>query len=96
MWLLLDTRALLLAEREFLGFAPMIGMNRQLVTDEPVEFEKLPVEVQDCRKITDHFRGIYRIYPNLIKEDRRMSICNLLDFGTIGSQPVMSINLPDH
>ena len=39
----------------------MIGANRQLVTDEPVEFEKQPVEVGDCRKITDHFRGIYRI-----------------------------------
>ena len=35
----------------------MVGENRQFVTDEPVE-------VQDCRKITDHFRGIYRIYPN--------------------------------
>ena len=33
----------------------MIGENRQLVTDEPVEFEKQPVEVQDCRKLTDHF-----------------------------------------
>ena len=43
-----------------------------LVTDEPVEFEKYPVEVQDCRKITDHFRGIYGIYPDLIKENRRM------------------------
>ena len=31
----------------------MIGENQQLVTYEPVE-------VQDCRKITDHFRGIYR------------------------------------
>jgi hypothetical protein len=51
----------------------MIGENWQLVTDEPVEFEKLPVEVQDCRNITDHFRGIYRIYSNLIKENRRMS-----------------------
>jgi hypothetical protein len=30
---------------------------------EPVE----PVEVQDCRKITGRFRGIYRMYPNLIK-----------------------------
>ena len=50
----------------------MIGENRQLVTDEPVE-------VQDYRKITDHFRGIYRIYPNLIKENRRMSTCNRLD-----------------
>jgi hypothetical protein len=41
----------------------MIGENRQLVTDEPVEFEKLPVEVQDCRKITGRFKGIYRLYP---------------------------------
>ena len=45
----------------------MIGENRQLVTNEPVEFEEYPVEGQDCRKITDQFRGIYRIYPNLIK-----------------------------
>ena len=52
----------------------MIGEHRQLVTDEPVEFEKQPVEVQDCRNITDHFRGIYRIYLNLIKANRRMSI----------------------
>jgi hypothetical protein len=29
----------------------MIGENRQLVTNEPVEFEEEPVEVQDCRKI---------------------------------------------
>ena len=28
----------------------MIGENRQLVTNEPAEFEKYPVEVQDCRK----------------------------------------------
>ena len=28
----------------------MIGENRQLVTSEPVEFEKSPVEVQDCQK----------------------------------------------
>ena len=39
----------------------MIGENRQLVTNEPIEFEKTPVEVQDYKKITDHFRGIYRI-----------------------------------
>ena len=38
--------------------------NRRLVTDEPVEFEKYPVDVQDGRRITDHFRGICRIlYP---------------------------------
>jgi hypothetical protein len=74
----------------------MIGENRQLVTNEPVEFQKKPVEVQDCRKITDHFRGIYRIYPNFIKEIRRMSTCNRLDFQTLRSLPIMLKNLPDH
>ena len=67
----------------------VIGENRQLVTDEPVEFANSPVEVQDCRKITDKFRGIYGIYPNLLKENRRMSTCNRLDLQTLGSQPVM-------
>ena len=47
--------------------------NRQLVTNEPVE-------VRDCRKITDHFRRIYRIYPNLIKENRRMRTCHRFGF----------------
>ena len=60
-------------------YCSMIGENRQLVTNEPVE-------VQDCRKITDIFRGIYRIYPNLIKENRRMWTWNRLDLGTLGSQ----------
>ena len=50
----------------------MIRENRQLVTDELVELEKYLTEVQDCRKITDQFRGIYRIYPILIKENGRM------------------------
>jgi hypothetical protein len=61
----------------------MIGENRQLVTNEPVKFEIKPVEVQDCRIITDHFRGISKIYPNLIKENRRMSTCNRLDLHTL-------------
>ena len=73
----------------------MIGENRQLVTDELVELEKQPVEVQDCRKITDRFRGIYRIYPNLIKENQRMLTCNQLDLQTLGSQLIMPKNLPD-
>ena len=75
---------------------PMIGENRQLVTNELVEFEKWPVEVQDCRKITDHSRGIHRIYPNLIKENRRMSTCNRSDLQTLGSQPLMPQYLPNH
>ena len=47
-------------------------------------------------KITNHFRGIYRHYPNLIKENWRMWTCNWLDLQTLGSQPVMLKNLPDH
>jgi len=43
----------------------MIGENQQLATNEPVE-------VQYSKKITNHFRGIYRIYPNLIEENWRM------------------------
>ena len=54
----------------------MIGENRQLVTNEPVE-------VQDYRKITNHFREIYRIQPNLIKENRRKWTSNRLDFAHI-------------
>ena len=68
----------------------MIGENRPLVTNEPVE-------VEDCRNISDHFGGIYRIYSNLTKETRRMSTCNRLDLQTLGSQPVIvPKNLPDH
>jgi hypothetical protein len=47
----------------------MIGENRQSATNELVE-------VQDYKKITDHFRGIYTIYSNFIKENRRMSTCS--------------------
>ena len=58
----------------------MIGENRQLVTNEPVEFKEKLIEVQECRKFTDHFRRICRIYhPNSITENRRMSTCNRLD-----------------
>ena len=74
----------------------MIGKNRHLITDELVGFEKWPVEDQDCKKNTDQFRGIYRIYPNLIKEHQRMSTCNWLDLQALGSQPIMPRNLYDH
>ena len=40
-------------------------------------------------KITKRFRGIYRIHPKLIKENRRMSTCNWLDLQILGSQPIM-------
>ena len=68
----------------------MIGENRRhLVADEPVE-------VQDCRKITDHFRGIHRTYPTLIKENRRMSACNRLDLQNTRISTDYAKNLPDH
>ena len=37
-----------------------------------------------------------RIYPNLMKETRRMSTCNRLDLQTLGSQSIMPKNLPDY
>ena len=40
----------------------MNGESRLLVTDEPVEFEKQLVEVEDFRKITNDFRAVYGIY----------------------------------
>ena len=67
---------------------PMIRENRQLVTYEPVE-------VQDCMKITDHLKKIYRIYPNSIKENRGISTCNRLDLETLGYRLVMPKNLPE-
>ena len=69
----------------------MIRENRQLVTDEPVE-------VEDCRKSIDQFRGIYRIHPILTKEIGGCEhVTNRLDLQTLGSQPIMMPqNLPDH
>jgi hypothetical protein len=42
--------------------------NRPLVTNEAVEFEKYPVEVQDFRKITDRFRRIYIEHLKLVTD----------------------------
>ena len=39
----------------------MSGKNRRLVADEPVEFEKKTVEVQDFRKFNDHLRWRYQL-----------------------------------
>ena len=63
----------------------MIGENRQIVTNELVEFEKQPVEVQDCRKVTDYFRIILKIYPELVKENRRMSTFHRSDLQSLES-----------
>jgi hypothetical protein len=44
------------------GCGSLFGENRQLLTDELVEFEKYSVDVGDFRRITNHLRRIYRIY----------------------------------
>jgi len=36
----------------------MNGESRPVVADEPVEFEKSPVEAREDMKILHHFRGI--------------------------------------
>ena len=61
------------------------GKNRLLVTIQPNEFEKWPVEVQDLRNLTHHcVRNLYGIYPKVIKRNRKMSTCNWLDLETLG------------
>ena len=49
-------------------YKAMSRENRLLVTDEPVEFEELSVDVQDFKKNTIHFRGICGIYPQINEE----------------------------
>ena len=53
---------------------PLSRKNCQFVTDEPVEFEKQPVEVRDFGRITDHFRGICRIKPQM-NEALQSTLC---------------------
>ena len=55
----------------------MNGRNRLLVTNEPVE-------VQDCRKISDHFRGICGIYLELMKKTRKITTRNHWNLETLG------------
>jgi hypothetical protein len=40
----------------------MSRKDRQLIIDELVEFEKYPLEVGDFKRITGHFRRLYKIY----------------------------------
>ena len=49
----------------------MNGENGPPVTNEPVEYEKEHVEVQDFRKITDHCRGICKICFKSSKKNRK-------------------------
>ena len=64
-----------------------------MVTYEMVEFENSPVEVHDdCKKITDHFRGIYGMYPTQFDEGKPEEVnhvTNRLELQTLGSRPNM-------
>ena len=71
----------------FDGCRALSGENWQLVIDEPVE-------VQDFKRITDRFRGIYKIYLKWIKLNWKMSTCNRLDLESLGSWPTMPKNFP--
>ena len=65
-----------------------------LLTNEPVEFEKSPVEAQNSRKISDRFRGICRMYLKLLKKSRKITTCNPLDLETQGFCSIMPKKLP--
>ena len=43
------------------------------------------LKLKDSGDLRIHFRGIYRIYLNLLKRNRKMSTCNRLDLETLGS-----------
>ena len=47
-------------------------------------------------EITDNYREIHRLYVKLIEQNWEMSTCNRLDLESLGSQPIMPKNLPDH
>ena len=65
----------------------MGGENQPLVTDEPVEFEKQPVAVQDFRKSTHHCRGMCVIYLDLINKNPKMSTLSPVALGNTGISP---------
>jgi hypothetical protein len=48
-------------------FEPGLWENRRLDWDEPVAFENELVGVQNFKRYTDHFRGIYIIHLRPLK-----------------------------
>ena len=60
-------------------------MNREnwpLVTDEPVEFEKQPIEVQDFRKFTKHLKESTEYTLKFVRSTKRKmsTTCNRIDY----------------
>ena len=73
---------------------PLLGKNRRLDTDEPVEFEKYLVEVhRDFRRITDRFGESIEYTSNEWKhQNRKISTCKRLDLESLGSWLTMPKN----
>ena len=68
--------------------------NQPLFTNEPIEFEKQPVDAQDFRKFTHHFRDIRGIHLKLIKKTRKIRSCNQLDLETLEFSPIKGLRHP--
>ena len=60
----------------------------------PTHVQEEPVETQDFKRITNHFREIYKIYLKWTKQNRKTSTRNRLDLETLGSWPTMPKNFP--
>ena len=67
-----------------------------VITNEPVEFWKLLVEIQDFKKMTDPSRGIFKMYLGSSKKNQSLTTWNLLDPETLGFWPIMANNLHGH
>ena len=73
----------------------LFGENRWLVTDEPVEFEKEPVEVGNFRRVPIILEESMEEYTtNEWKQNRKMSTWNQLDLESLGSWLTMPKNFP--
>ena len=71
------------------GGVALLEKNQQLITNELAK-------IWDFMIITNHFRGIYRVYLTWIKPDRKMSTSDRLDLESLGSWLTMSKKLPRH
>ena len=77
-----------------LRYGPIDKENQPLVTNEWVEFEKQPVEVQDFQHVIGNVRENWRIYLKSIKNNQKVSTWNHLDLETLGFRPSMPKNHP--
>ena len=68
--------------QQYSSRAPMNEENQLLLTDQLVEFEKWPVQIQDFRKFSDWCKGIYGFFFNWIPQNNR----NMLPLSRLASE----------